>query len=271
MNDFWAPLPGVGSRSTGRLSRLVSRLDALSIRVFDTSSAVFLLAALAPVAIALAVAIKLESRGPALYRSRRVGVGGREFDMLKFRKMPDGAGGPPLTAPEDERFTQLGRFLARTKLDELPQLWNVIRGHMSLVGPRPEDPVFVERFRTELEPVLRVRPGITGLSQLAFAREPEILDPDDREGHYVARILPQKIHMDIVYAEQRSIATNLRILCWTTAAVLFRRDVAVNRSSGQLGLRRRPRLEERPVPAAAPAEIVAVSIEIAVPLEQSAA
>jgi lipopolysaccharide/colanic/teichoic acid biosynthesis glycosyltransferase len=176
--------------------------------------------------------------------------------------MPDGAGGPPLTAPRDDRFTRLGRFLAKTKLDEIPQLLNVIRGHMSLVGPRPEDPVFVERFRDELEPVLRVKPGITGLSQLAFARESEILDPSDREGHYVGRILPQKIHMDSVYADQRSTKANVRILYWTAAAVLFRRDVAVNRTTGRLGIRRRPQLEVAPQPVELPsAELAVVSLE----------
>lgn len=163
--------------------------------------------------------------------------------MLKFRKMYDGAQGPPLTGHDDERFTRLGRFLARTKLDELPQLWNVMKGQMSLVGPRPEVPLFVDRFRAELEPVLRVRPGITGLSQLAFAREAEILDPVDREVHYVERILPQKIHMDTMYAVQRSSRTNVRVLFWTTAAVVLRRDVAVHRTTGDMRLRRRPQLE----------------------------
>ncbi len=249
-------------RGSGRPAGSSSRLDAILIRLFDTTSALVLLAILLPIALTLVVAIRVDSKGPALYRSRRVGVGGREFDMLKFRKMPEGASGPPLTAPEDDRFTRLGRLLARTKLDELPQLWNVIRGHMSLVGPRPEDPVYVARNRAELEPVLRVRPGITGLSQLAFAREAEILDPENREGHYLERILPQKIHMDTVYAEQRSLGRNLQILWWTAAAVLFRREVAVNRATGELGLRRRPASapSTEPVIESAP-EIVAVTVE----------
>ena len=263
MTELGEPVARGNTRPTGSVPSVTSRLNAFLIRAFDLTSALALLAVLLPLAIALAVAIKLDSRGPAVYRSRRVGAGGREFEMLKFRKMPDGAGGPPLTAPEDERFTRLGRFLARTKLDELPQLWNVVRGHMSLVGPRPEDPVFVERFRSALEPLIRVRPGITGLSQLAFARESEILDPENRESHYVERILPQKIHMDTVYAEQRSLWGNVRILFWTIAAVLFRRDVAVNRATGQLGLRRRSEHEANPVPAEAahPPEIVTVAVE----------
>src|SRR5205823_1367512 len=128
---------------------------------------------------AAALAIRLESRGSVLYRCRRVGQGGHEFSMLKFRKMQRDAAGGPLTAADDERFTRIGKLLAKTKLDEVPQLWNVLRGTMSLVGPRPEDPSFVSMLVSEYEQILRIKPGITGLSQLAFARETEILDPAD--------------------------------------------------------------------------------------------
>jgi lipopolysaccharide/colanic/teichoic acid biosynthesis glycosyltransferase len=222
------------------ISRTLRSLDGAVMRTLDVALAAALLLLLALPILALALAVRLESPGPALYRSRRVGIGGRVFVMLKFRKMPDGAGGSLLTAPEDVRFTRLGHFLARTKLDELPQLLNVVRGEMSLVGPRPEDPHFVERMGEELEPVLRVRPGITGLSQIAFAREAEILDPANRESDYVGRILPQKIHLDTMYVSLRSTRLNLRILTWTAVAVLLRRDVAVNRTTAKLGLRRRP-------------------------------
>jgi lipopolysaccharide/colanic/teichoic acid biosynthesis glycosyltransferase len=157
--------------------------------------------------------------------------------MLKFRKMHDGASGPALVVPEDERFTRIGAFLARTKLDELPQLWNVLKGEMSLVGPRPEDPHFVELHRKPYEEILAVRPGITGLSQLAFARESEVLDPDDRERHYTERILPQKIRMDRFYATNRSLGMDLRVLWWTARAVVARRDVAVHRETGRLSIR----------------------------------
>jgi lipopolysaccharide/colanic/teichoic acid biosynthesis glycosyltransferase len=210
------------------------------MRALDVVLAASLLLVFALPILALALAVRLESPGPALYRSRRVGLGGCVFVMLKFRKMPDGAVGSPLTAPEDGRFTRLGGFLARTKLDELPQLWNVLKGEMSLVGPRPEDPHFVERLGAELEPVLRVRPGVTGLSQIAFAREAEILDPVNRECDYVGRIVPQKIHLDTMYVTRRSTRLNLRILTWTAVAVLLRHEVAVNRETAKLGLRRRP-------------------------------
>ncbi len=231
-------LLGRGSGIWGR--RMLRSVDDALMRAADVVLAASLLFVLALPILALALAVRVESPGPAFYRSRRVGVGGHMFEMLKFRKMPDGAGGSHLTAPGDGRFTRLGGFLARTKLDELPQLWNVLKGDMSLVGPRPEDPHFFERLREELEPVLRVRPGITGLSQIAFAREPEILDPLNRESDYVERILPQKIHLDTMYVERRSTALNLRILTWTAVAVLLRREVAVHRQTANLGVRRRP-------------------------------
>jgi lipopolysaccharide/colanic/teichoic acid biosynthesis glycosyltransferase len=159
--------------------------------------------------------------------------------MLKFRKMYDGAVGPALTSADDRRFTRVGRVLAMTKLDEFPQLLNVLRGEMSLVGPRPEDPMFVELEQERFKAVLEVRPGITGLSQLAFAREIEILDPTDRVGHYVRAILPEKLALDALYATRRSIRMDLAILAWTGLAVIARRDVAVNRTTGGLRLRNR--------------------------------
>ena len=226
----WVRLPG----------RVLRLLDRTAIRLFDGFVALILLLLLAPVIAATAVAIKVDSSGPAFYRCRRAGRGGSPFDMLKFRKMADGAEGPPLTAPGDERFTRLGRFLAQSKLDEIPQLWNVLRGEMSLVGPRPEDMSFVALHQSDLEPVLAVKPGITGLSQLAFVRESEILDPDDRIGDYLGRILPQKIQMDALYAARRSLFVNMRILVWTAVVMLTEREVAVHRESGRVGVRRRP-------------------------------
>jgi lipopolysaccharide/colanic/teichoic acid biosynthesis glycosyltransferase len=209
-------------------------LDRALKRALDAAFAASLLVLASPLIALLALGIKLDSPGPAFYRCRRVGQHGRVLLMLKFRKMRDGASGPALSAPDDARFTRLGSFLARTKLDELPQLWNVLAGEMSLVGPRPEDPAFVELNKGAYSTILEVRPGMTGLSQLAFARESDILDPDDRHGHYVRRILPQKIGMDTLYADQRSLGMDLRILWWTMRAVVGRSDVAVHRGTGHL-------------------------------------
>jgi lipopolysaccharide/colanic/teichoic acid biosynthesis glycosyltransferase len=222
----------------GRAAR--KRLDGALTRTLDVVGAAAVLLLLAPLFIVIAATIKLESPGGVLYRCRRVGRGGRELQMLKFRKMHEGARGPALVQEKDERFTRIGAFLARTKLDELPQLWNVLKGDMSLVGPRPEDPNFVEQHREDYEAILAVRPGITGLSQLAFARESQILDPSDRVGHYKSRILPQKMQMDRLYAGQRSFSMDLKILWWTLCAVVGRLEVAVHRDSGRLN-RRAPR------------------------------
>jgi lipopolysaccharide/colanic/teichoic acid biosynthesis glycosyltransferase len=227
-----------------RVSRTFVRLlDRCARKLLDVGVAAMLLLLLSPVILAVALAIRLDSPGGAFYRSRRVGHGGVEFGMLKFRKMRDDAQGPALTSTEDERFTRLGRFLASSKLDEIPQLWNVLRGQMSLVGPRPEDPSFVALEADAYAEILKVKPGITGYSQLAFAREAEVLeiiDPEKRVAHYVDRLLPQKARLDRLYASHASVATNLWILYWTAAAVVFGRYVAVHRETGRLNIRRRP-------------------------------
>jgi lipopolysaccharide/colanic/teichoic acid biosynthesis glycosyltransferase len=218
----------------------------------DVCGAGLLMLVLAPLMIALAIAIKVESPGPVLYRSRRVGYRGVEFDMLKFRKMSDQAGGPKLTQAHDPRFTRLGRFLASTKLDELPQLWNVIRGEMSLVGPRPEDSSYVAHQASRYQTILTVRPGLTGLSQLAFVRESRVLGCDSPETYYLDRLLPQKVGMDALYAERHTLWMDVRILAWTVAAMIGL-DVAVNRDSGKLTHRRRVAFIDA-VPAAAESE-----------------
>jgi lipopolysaccharide/colanic/teichoic acid biosynthesis glycosyltransferase len=208
-------------------------------RTCDVVGAAALLVLFAPLVLVLSVLIKLESRGPVLYRCRRVGLHGREFFMLKFRKMHRDASGPLLTAADDDRLTHIGSFLTKTKLDELPQLWNVLRGEMSLVGPRPEDPAFVALYPTEYSAVLSVRPGVTGLSQLAFAREDRVLARPELAGSYESRLLPAKIGMDTLYIDGWSLALDARIVAWTAAAIVLRAEVAVHRTTGRLGVRRR--------------------------------
>jgi lipopolysaccharide/colanic/teichoic acid biosynthesis glycosyltransferase len=127
----------------------------------------------------------------------------------------------------------------RQKLDEIPQLWHVLLGEMSLVGPRPEDPEFVQMMRKDYEVILQVRPGITGFSQLAFAEESNILNRDDPLLHYVYRLLPQKLAMDKIYATKQTVWLNIRILFWTVAVVLLRQSVAVHRATGEMNLRMR--------------------------------
>ncbi len=239
---------------TGSLELLWSQPDrhsseaverSISKRILDILISVSLLILLSPVMLVLAAVIKLDSRGPVLYRSRRVGRLGREFAMLKFRKMRDDAAGPRLTSLNDDRLTRIGSFLTRSKLDELPQFLNVLRGEMSLVGPRPEDPAFVALHSAQYGAVLRAKPGITGLSQLAFAREDRILNRPEFAGRYVERLMPAKIKTDTLYIARWSNILDARILCWTVAAVVFRSDVAVDRQTCRLSVRK-PRAEEKP-------------------------
>jgi lipopolysaccharide/colanic/teichoic acid biosynthesis glycosyltransferase len=215
------------------------RVDAALIRLVDAFGAALLLLLLLPVIVIAAIAVRLDSPGPALFRVDRIGWRGGRLRMLKFRKMQDDASGPALTLDDDERFTRIGPLLAKLKLDEVPQLWHVLTGHMSLVGPRPESPEFVALHADEYETILGVRPGITGLSQIAFADESRILDDANPLNHYVGQILRQKVGLDVMYARERSFWLNLRILLWTAAAVVMRRPVAVHRESGRMNLRKR--------------------------------
>jgi lipopolysaccharide/colanic/teichoic acid biosynthesis glycosyltransferase len=222
------------------LWRMLRVVGALGKRAVDLALALVLLVILLPVIVGIACAIKVESRGPIFYRATRVGRFGKPLAVLKFRKMFDGARGSALTISRDDRFTRVGRFLTEYRLDEIPQLWNVLRGQMSLVGPRPEDRKFVEAYAREFAPILEVRPGITGLTQLAFAHEGRLLATDDRERDYRDRLLPRKIEVDCLYVQRRSLVMDLRIIAWTGVAVALGRDVAVHRDTGRLGVRRRP-------------------------------
>ena len=208
-------------------------------RAMDITVSAFALLLLWPLFAVIAVLVVLDSRGPVFFRADRVGFRGRPLRMLKFRKMRTGARGVALTVAGDERLTRLGAWLVRTKLDELPQLWHVLRGEMSLVGPRPESPGFVARFRTDYDVILRVRPGITGYTQLAFAREAAILDPSDPQGHYLQALLPQKVGLDRLYASRVSIRRDVSILVATFVTLVLRQPVAVHRDTAALSLRRR--------------------------------
>jgi lipopolysaccharide/colanic/teichoic acid biosynthesis glycosyltransferase len=223
-------------------------------RSADIAISVIALVVLSPLFAVIAVLVVVDSPGSVFYRANRVGFRGKPLRMLKFRKMHRTAHGADLTTADDDRFTRVGTWLARTKLDELPQLWHVLRGDMSLVGPRPESPSFVARFASDYDVILTTRPGLTGYSQLAFAREGAILDPDDPHGHYVNALLPQKVGLDRMYASRLSTRRDLRILVATFMTVFLRKPVAVHRGTGALTRRRRPAAQ--PVGAArnAPAE-----------------
>jgi len=209
-------------------------------RTFDIVVAATALLVLSPVVALIATLVVLDSPGPVFHRAERVGFRGRPLRMLKFRKMHRGARGAALTANGDPRLTRIGGLLARTRLDELPQLWHVLRGDMSLVGPRPEHLGFVARHPSDYRRILSVRPGLTGLAQLAFADERGVLDASDPVGHYLTAILPQKVALDRVYASQCSVLQDLRILVATAVTLVLRLPIAVHRDTGRLTLRRRP-------------------------------
>jgi lipopolysaccharide/colanic/teichoic acid biosynthesis glycosyltransferase len=207
-------------------------------RTVDIIVALALLLMMLPLMLCIIVLLQIEAPGSPFYRARRVGYGGAPLMVLKFRKMAVDAGGSPLTVADDPRLSRLGAFMVRTRIDELPQLWNVLRGQMSLVGPRPEDPRFVALQHESYASVLRVLPGITGWSQLAFAHERRILNEADPLTDYVERILPAKVHLDLLYAENAQLHHDLAVLVWTVVALVFGIDIAVDRRTGRLRRRR---------------------------------
>lgn len=192
-------------------------------RLLDIVAASAALVVLAPLLALIALLVRAASPGPALHRAERAGRGGRPFRLLKFRSMVAGAArqGPGITRTGDPRITPLGRVLRRAKLDELPQLFNVLRGEMSLVGPRPEDPRYVALYTPEQRRVLAVRPGLTSPATIRFRAEEALLAGDDWEAQYVSAVMPQKLALDLDYLARRTFWSDLRLLL-RTVAVLFR-------------------------------------------------
>src|SRR3954452_7836050 len=166
-----------------------------------------------PLMLVIGLAVFVDSPGPIFYRSVRIGRGGTPFPMLKFRKMRNEAEGPLLTEVNDGRLTPLGRFLTKSRLDELPQIWNVLKGEMRVVGPRPELPEFVDMYPTEYGEILSVVPGLTGLVQVQFIDESRHLahragcDCGDAECHcaYSKDLLPNKVALDLTYVRHTSV------------------------------------------------------------------
>jgi len=191
-------------------------------RIFDILASFIGLLLLSPLFALVALALKLDSAGPVFYRAQRVGRNGVPFRLYKFRSMVVDADkrGPGITATGDARITRVGRFLRRTKIDELPQLINVLKGEMSLVGPRPEDPRYVALYTPEQRRVLAVRPGITSAASLAYRHEEELLVGEDWETFYRTRVLPDKLAIDLAYLQQRSFATDLKLILDTLVALV---------------------------------------------------
>ena len=177
----------------------------------------------APVIALTGVAIAISSGRPVFFRQRRVGQHGRTFALYKLRTMKTSANGPQITSGDDARITRLGRFLRHTKLDELPTLWNVLRGDMSLVGPRPEVPRFVKLEDPMWQNILAVKPGITDPVTLSLRSEADLLAriADDTEQYYVNVLQPAKLKGYLAYLEERNWRSDLKVLRRTIAAVVF--------------------------------------------------
>ncbi len=202
------------------------RRGAVAKRVRDVAASATGLVVLSPLLIGLTMAIKAHDGGPVLYASRRVGKDGRAFLLYKFRTMivDSDKQGPGITTARDRRITKVGAWLRRFKLDELPQLWNVLKGEMSLVGPRPEDPRYVAHYTSEQRQVLAVRPGSTGTASLAYRREERLLHGADWESRYLNEIMPAKLALEVDYLRRRTLWTDVGLIVRTFVALFKHED-----------------------------------------------
>jgi len=187
-------------------------------RLLDVCASSVGLVLSSPLLLLCSILIRLESPGPVFYRQWRVGQGGKPFQILKLRSMVVGAdcAGKKITATGDARITRVGLWLRRMKIDEIPQLWNVLRGEMSLVGPRPEVPEYVAMYDDEQRRVFEFKPGITGPASLAFVDEERLLAGRlDQEGYYVKTVLARKLELDLAHCRKATFGSDLKLIFGT--------------------------------------------------------
>ncbi|QEY35915.1 sugar transferase [Caproiciproducens galactitolivorans] len=192
-------------------------------RVYDVVVSLIILTLLSPFFLLLAIAIKLDSKGPVFYRQTRVGRYNTDFKIFKFRTMVLDADkiGPPLTVGDDPRITRMGRIIRKLRLDEFSQLLNVLNGSMSLVGPRPEVRKYVEAYTPEYMATLLIRPGITATSSIAFKDEDRLLNAaENPEQVYIEQILPPKMAYNLEYMKNITLFNDIKIMFQTVGAVL---------------------------------------------------
>lgn len=182
-------------------------------RIFDLIFSLFVLIMISPLLLLVAILVKIDSKGPVFYKAIRVGQFGRIFKMWKFRTMVEGADlkGPSITVSNDNRVTRIGRILRKTKLDELPSFLNVLLGDMSVVGPRPECAEWVKKYSEKEKEVLRIKPGITGPSQLKFKNEEQLLKGENWEQKYFS-LMKYKLSTDLNYYAANSFFQDLKII-----------------------------------------------------------
>lgn len=192
-------------------------------RGFDILFSLLGLVILSPLLLLIAVIVKADSKGPVMYKQLRVGKNGRDFNLLKFRtmKVDSDKEGLLTIGGHDSRITGAGYYLRKYKLDELPQLINVLKGEMSFVGPRPEVRKYVDQYNDEQKIVLNVRPGITDVASIKYRNESEILSSQpDPEEYYVRNIMPDKIKMNLLYIEDRSVLKDVKLIFKTFGAII---------------------------------------------------
>lgn len=196
--------------------------DGAGKRLFDMVLAALLLVMLGPLMLLIAAVVKMTSRGPVLFRQQRLGRHGESFEIFKFRTMEYEREemGPPLTTAADTRLTRAGRILRKWKLDELPQLANILRGEMSFVGPRPK----LAHLELRRAGTLAVRPGVTGMATLAFRKEELLLEglsKEQIETFYLETIAPLKVQLDLVYMRRATLGSDLRLILQTGVSVVW--------------------------------------------------
>lgn len=191
-------------------------------RIFDVIIAGVGVLLLLPILGIVALAIKLHDGGAIFYRARRIGKDGKVFRLYKFRTMVMNADrqGAAITAQSDTRITPIGKWLRKSKLDELPQLVNVVLGDMRLVGPRPEDPSYVALYSQFQRRVLDFHPGITSMASIAYRNEEQLLSTPDWEEKYRNEVMPAKLAIDIEYLNRRNLLTDIRVILQTISVII---------------------------------------------------
>lgn len=225
----------LGAKGRNGYSTLsLNRRELAQKRLFDVLVSGAALLALSPVFAIITVGIRLTSPGPVFYRATRVGRNGQPITVYKFRSMVVNAEaqGPGITVSGDSRVTAIGRFLRRYKLDELPQLINVLEGTMSLVGPRPEDPRYVAYYSPEQRQVLQVAPGITSPASVYYRDEESLLAGEDWQTRYLEQIMPAKLSIDLEYVQNASLSRDLVVL-WDTLQTIWQQPLLKKIASSQ--------------------------------------
>jgi lipopolysaccharide/colanic/teichoic acid biosynthesis glycosyltransferase len=212
------PIPAPAEEPLRLISPSIS--PGFARRALDIAVASIALVILAVPMFLVAIAIRLDSRGPSMYRQRRIGQGERPFGLIKFRTMVAGSEGSLLTVPGDPRITRLGRILRATAIDELPQLINILIGHMTLIGPRPQTPGFAARYPTELREIFRYRPGLAGPGVIHL-NDDDVLPEDaaDVEDWYLENVIPARVDLDLEYLRDPTLRRTVGLMVETLVRV----------------------------------------------------